>query len=216
MSSNESPTNENPGFDQQVGRNITLFRGSITQQDLAERMRQSGFKWSQATVWATEKGDRPVRLAEVVALSRILEKPYDAFFLEELDGHYTQYISDRLGELLGARGSLKSSIKRWLHSREDIFKTGLGDSENRPTNLPKHTQEQLDSDLERIKYLETQEHINDIYQEAQAEVGQEISQDVNELRDPPPPPDFEEMSDFEFDEILGPPDTQERNETPDS
>src|SRR5699024_12530296 len=52
-------------FDQRVGKNITLFRGNMSQQDLAHRMRAQGFKWSQATVWATEKGDRPVRLSEV-------------------------------------------------------------------------------------------------------------------------------------------------------
>src|SRR5699024_11486957 len=71
MSTIESTPSENLDFDQRVGRNIMKFRGDKSQQALAERMRDKGFKWSQATVWATEKGDRPIRLSEVIVLSEI-------------------------------------------------------------------------------------------------------------------------------------------------
>ncbi|WIE76394.1 hypothetical protein [Curtobacterium sp. MCSS17_007] len=58
--------------DAQVGRNITRFRGTRSQKDLADAMRSAGHKWSQATVWAVEKGDRPLRLLEAKDVMRIL------------------------------------------------------------------------------------------------------------------------------------------------
>lgn len=61
--------------DEEIGRNVVRLRGTITQKDLAERMRERGWKWSQATVWAVEKGDRPLRLAEAEDLSDILGVP---------------------------------------------------------------------------------------------------------------------------------------------
>ena len=47
-----------------AGRNLAILRGDMTQATLAAKMRDLGWKWSQATVWAVEKGDRPFRLAE--------------------------------------------------------------------------------------------------------------------------------------------------------
>lgn len=60
--------------DQQIGRNLARLRGDMPQKDLAEAMRDFGFKWSQATVWSVEKGERPLRLTEAGALGAILER----------------------------------------------------------------------------------------------------------------------------------------------
>ncbi|SDG79288.1 helix-turn-helix domain-containing protein [Microbacterium pygmaeum] len=54
-----------------IGHNLTLLRGSMSQKELAERMRKLGFKWSQATVWSIEKGERPLRLTESEALGSV-------------------------------------------------------------------------------------------------------------------------------------------------
>lgn len=59
--------------DEQIGKNVARFRGDLSQVDLAKAMRAQGFKWSQATVWAVEKGERPMRLTEAEALSGILD-----------------------------------------------------------------------------------------------------------------------------------------------
>ena len=58
--------------DAEIGRNVTRIRGSMSQKDLADEMRKRGFRWSQATVWAVEKGDRPLRLAEADAVGAVL------------------------------------------------------------------------------------------------------------------------------------------------
>lgn len=44
----------------------------MSQQALAEAMRARGWKWSQATVWSIEKGERPLKLAEASDLSNML------------------------------------------------------------------------------------------------------------------------------------------------
>jgi transcriptional regulator with XRE-family HTH domain len=59
--------------DVQIGRNLARFRGQWSQKDLADAMRERGHKWSQATVWAVEKGDRPLRLSEAQDVTKILK-----------------------------------------------------------------------------------------------------------------------------------------------
>lgn len=61
--------------DAKVGAAVVLLRGSLSQQRLADRMRERGWKWSQATVWTVESGVRPLRLAEAADLAEILDSP---------------------------------------------------------------------------------------------------------------------------------------------
>lgn len=63
--------------DELIGRNVALYRGDKSQKAVADAMRARGWKWSQATVWSIEKGERPLRLAEADDLGRILDvQPY--------------------------------------------------------------------------------------------------------------------------------------------
>ncbi|WP_272950274.1 excisionase family DNA-binding protein [Nocardioides cynanchi] len=61
--------------DEQIGRNVLVLRGSTTQQAVADAMRERGWKWSQATVWSVEKGERPLRLAEAEDLAEVFGVP---------------------------------------------------------------------------------------------------------------------------------------------
>lgn len=59
--------------DVEVGRNLATSRGSMSQQALADEMNARGWgKWSQATVWAVEKGRRPLKVTEAEELADIL------------------------------------------------------------------------------------------------------------------------------------------------
>lgn len=58
--------------DEAIGQNLARFRGERTQQDVADAMRSLGYKWSQATVWSVEKGERPMRLTEAIDIAHIL------------------------------------------------------------------------------------------------------------------------------------------------
>ena len=52
--------------DKYAGQTIQALRQEreLTQEDLANRMRFKGYKWSKATVGAIETGERPLRLTE--------------------------------------------------------------------------------------------------------------------------------------------------------
>ena len=58
-------------IDQNIAANLRTYReaGSISQDELAQRMADRGFGFSQATIWKIERGQRPVRASELVALA---------------------------------------------------------------------------------------------------------------------------------------------------
>jgi hypothetical protein len=57
-----------------IGRQVALLRGDkMSQAAVAEAMQRRGHaKWSQSTVWAVEKGTRPLRLIEAEDLAAVL------------------------------------------------------------------------------------------------------------------------------------------------
>lgn len=71
--------------DEQIGQRLAILRGSESQSGLAVRMRDRGFKWSQATVWSIEKGERPLRFSEAVELSALLGYQLEQLIGDELD-----------------------------------------------------------------------------------------------------------------------------------
>lgn len=54
--------------------NLTRVRDAAkrSQKDVGDAMRLRGHKWSQATVWSVEKGERPLKFAEAGDLAEIL------------------------------------------------------------------------------------------------------------------------------------------------
>jgi hypothetical protein len=58
--------------DRRIGEAVIALRAARTQQAVADDMRERGWKWSQATVWSVEKGERPLRLAEAGDLAEVL------------------------------------------------------------------------------------------------------------------------------------------------
>lgn len=61
-------------IDQNIAANLRTYResGNISQEELAQRMADLGFGFSQATIWKIERGQRPVRASELVALADAL------------------------------------------------------------------------------------------------------------------------------------------------
>lgn len=58
----------------EIGQIVQEWRGERSQQAIADEMRDRGHRWSQATVWSVEKGDRPLKLTEAADLADICEK----------------------------------------------------------------------------------------------------------------------------------------------
>lgn len=68
--------------DQQVGQNIARLRGEMTQDELADLMKERGFRWSHTTVYNVEVGERPVRASELKELADIFHVTSIAQFFE--------------------------------------------------------------------------------------------------------------------------------------
>lgn len=62
-------------IDANIAANVRAYREAlgISQEDLAARLAEAGFSFSQATVWKVENGQRPVKAAELAALADLLE-----------------------------------------------------------------------------------------------------------------------------------------------
>ena len=58
-------------IDQNIAANLRTYReaGTVSQEELPQRMADRGFGFSQATIWKIESGQRPVRASELVALA---------------------------------------------------------------------------------------------------------------------------------------------------
>lgn len=108
--------------DEQIGKNLAVLRGEMSQKDLADTMRKRGFKWSQATVWSVEKGERPLRLAEAEQLADLLTRSIDVLLAEDgeaLVHAFTRQVRERHDAVLealqsydDARGHLALALDR--------------------------------------------------------------------------------------------------------
>ena len=58
-------------IDQNIAANLRTYREAenLSQEELAQRMTDRGFGFTQATIWKIESGQRPVRASELVALA---------------------------------------------------------------------------------------------------------------------------------------------------
>lgn len=97
----------------------------MSQKDLADAMRARGFKWSQATVWAVEKGERPLRLTEAEGLAAILRINPDLLLAtpEELDLHGDMVdfanLLDEISELADAAFNAQLRLARAIDDRPE-------------------------------------------------------------------------------------------------
>jgi|SRR5450631_1170140 len=109
--------------DRQIGRTMAILRGDKTQQAVADEMRRRGWRWSQATVWSVEKGDRALRLAEAEDLAAVLDTTSVHSFLTEPVGAHIQQgvrrvsnayraIVESVWECLDAQDALRVRLKR--------------------------------------------------------------------------------------------------------
>src|SRR5580700_10570206 len=73
------------GIDQNIAANVRAYReaGGLSQEELAQRMTDRGFGFSQATIWKIESGQRPVKLSEAAALANALGILSLSFLLDD-------------------------------------------------------------------------------------------------------------------------------------
>ncbi|MGW9415158.1 helix-turn-helix domain-containing protein [Arthrobacter cupressi] len=63
-----------------IGRRVVQLRGERSQKSVADEMRLRGWKWSQATMWAIERGERSLKLMEARDLAAVLDVELNDLF----------------------------------------------------------------------------------------------------------------------------------------
>lgn len=99
--------------DEQIGANLTRLRGEMSQKELAAKMRPLGWKWSQATVWSIEKGERPLRLTEAEDVCQVLGVLVGALTYPDW---YARINQQALG-LISARSHLEQAIRDYANAQ---------------------------------------------------------------------------------------------------
>lgn len=126
--------------DRLIGSTVGRFRvqAGLSQQAVAEgmRARNSEHRWSQATVWGVEKGDRALKAMEIYDLSRVLGcgvlylvNPSDATSrMRELIlhhnamGHVLADIEDSLESLARERSELAARVEQFHLDERQILR----------------------------------------------------------------------------------------------
>lgn len=103
-----------------VGKNLARYRGSRTQQAIADAMRERGWKWSQATMWSIEKGDRPVRLVEAVDLAVVLQISIEDLLARPSVAQSARDAIDAAEEVLAAHQKAVRAIDTLNEAHEDL------------------------------------------------------------------------------------------------
>jgi hypothetical protein len=103
--------------DRRIGENVRVLRGELSQQAVADAMRERGWKWSQATVWSVEKGERPLRLAEAEALAHVLKAPTVASLLSPPEEAYREIALRRTAT---AYQAIVSATREFLEARDEL------------------------------------------------------------------------------------------------
>jgi hypothetical protein len=103
--------------DKRIGQTVSILRGDRTQQAVAVAMRERGWKWSQATVWSVEKGDRPLRLAEADDLAGILGVFSASDFTSSPMSAHIKLGSHRAAD---AYGAMVASVREYLEVKEQL------------------------------------------------------------------------------------------------
>ncbi|WP_018142828.1 helix-turn-helix transcriptional regulator [Alloscardovia criceti] len=97
-----------------IGRNLASLRkqANISQERLANDMKELGHKWSKATVWSIEQGKRPLRLDEAKSLLLCLDLPQDSGLSKLLEPDNTiEKIKDGFGNVWTAEGAVTIALR---------------------------------------------------------------------------------------------------------
>jgi hypothetical protein len=108
------------GRDTAIGENLTRLRGETTQQEVADAMRMAGYKWSQATVWAVEKGDRPLRLAEAADLAKIFHRDVASLVMLPVEAAMNEHIMESFRSASESMDAIRRATEQFQRDKESI------------------------------------------------------------------------------------------------
>src|ERR1700750_1558768 len=110
-------------IDQNIAANLRTCReaGGISQEELAQRMADCGFGFSQATIWKIERGQRPVRASKLVALADSLGVMSATRLTDKLDAARHQVQLDQANRKAhDAYEALKEAAAGYLDAQVEL------------------------------------------------------------------------------------------------
>lgn len=96
--------------DIKIGQNIRQLRGGRSQDEIAEHMREHGYRWVQSTVWNVEKGERPVRAAELKILADYFGVPPESLWEDPEANQVTEQLRKQRQSLLDIEKKIADAI----------------------------------------------------------------------------------------------------------
>lgn len=99
---------------------MAILRGPVPQQTIADAMRARGWKWSQATVWSVEKGERPLRLLEAHDLADIFKVSLEDFFGDGAEAKQEAQLRDLTNVVVKRRRDFQSAAQSILVFQDAI------------------------------------------------------------------------------------------------
>lgn len=106
--------------DELIGRNLARMRADRPQSEIAAAMRERGYKWSQATVWAVEKGERPLRLTEAADLSKVLDRKSHQGATEFLASSAEMHLVDAIQRVMISLSSFEAATSSYLEALDNL------------------------------------------------------------------------------------------------
>lgn len=104
-----------PTPEQTTGQVVRLLRQKRgwSQQDVAEKMRPYGYKWSQATVTRLESASRPIRVNELADLAMLFDVAVSQFLdsrILEFDRDDLEALEREIADLVSKRAHLQADL----------------------------------------------------------------------------------------------------------
>lgn len=111
-------------MDAQIGQTLVELRDCMSQQNLANAMRERGHKWSQGTVWKVEQGERPLRYTEALDLGEILgidsRRLVDGSLAVKAERHYRRFHSQARSAVL----KIEEGVRELLQAQAALGEQG--------------------------------------------------------------------------------------------
>ncbi|OLT09309.1 hypothetical protein BJF77_11010 [Kocuria sp. CNJ-770] len=100
--------------DQEIGEVVAVLRGAVPQRDIAERMTNRGFKWTQGTVSSVEKGERSLKLTEGAVLAEILGTDVQSLIADEEAARLERDFRAGQTALTDARQEIQRATRKFI------------------------------------------------------------------------------------------------------
>lgn len=110
--------------DKNIGERVKAARGGTAQNAVANEMKALGHRWSQATVWAVEKGERSLKMAEGRDLAMVLGVSVLDLLEDKAGSDAYVWIRREVSELNRSCDRLLESLIEWAARRQRVYLAG--------------------------------------------------------------------------------------------